>query len=355
MNEVDNLVGSFIELVQDIVLHRQSVSRDLLRCEHRAHIVVVLHFCSHVDTYLKGIILGTTVQSGKATEPQPWQPKQFRHGVTRMICVCEWGLVLSQLRDLRQLFVKRIESMAQAQQQPKVEESGVCLYACTVCNTVYSNVRESQGNSTFYRWGLREAASDYNTGTLHCVQGQVSVEGRCAQQPLHRVNLLGIRFGWDKKCYQLCARCSDCFVPDVDACTDWSGRGLLCSACTKAHRLALNTDPKHDFATTFVQTLDKRCAYCNESKNTDLHTHLYPYDLVLCYTHHSKAVRRRVEQAVAGKVGWRDYGTCDSKEATRAFLISLISRKKDDKHRRVVRQGVGAMKRNRQRNRQRKC
>lgn len=265
----------------------------------------------------------------------------------------EWQLPLAQLVQLRSLFEDRIDRMAETY-TGVIEESGVCLYVCVICNHVYSNVRESMSH-TFYKWGLREAGCDYSTGTLHCMRNCVSFQGRCSDTPLHRVNLLGIRFAWDKKAYQLCSRCGDVFVPDPQLCTDGSGRGLMCCACTEQHWTRLNTDPAFDKATAFVVALDRRCAYCNESKNLDDHTFLYPFDLVLCHSHHSKSTRWHVRQAVAGKTGWRDYGACRDRESTKEFLISLISGKRKERREKQMRRGVASMKRNRQKNRQKKC
>lgn len=265
----------------------------------------------------------------------------------------DWLLPLQQLVKLRALFYERIERTAESY-TGAIEESGVCLYVCTICNEVYSNVRESVGQ-TFYKWGLREASCNYTTGTLHCKQNCVSFQGRCSEVPLHRVNLLGIRFAWDTKAYQLCCKCGDVFVPTPDACTDWSGKGLLCCACTAVHRHRLNTDPAFDKASAFVVALDRRCAYCNESKNLDDKTFLYPFDLVLCHTHHSKTVRWHVRQSVKGVVGWHDYGQCRDRESTKAFLIRLISEKRRERRKKQMIRGVAAMKRNRQKNRQKKC
>lgn len=265
----------------------------------------------------------------------------------------EWELPLRQLVQLRSLFHDRLDRMAESY-TGAIEESGVCLYVCMICNEVYSNVRETMGQ-TFYKWGLREAGCDYNTGTLHCTRNEISFRGRCSDIPLHRVNLLGIRFAWNKKAYQLCCKCGDIFVPDPTICTDWSGKGLLCCACTAAHQNRLSTDPAFDKASAFVVTLDRRCAYCNESKNLDDKTFLYPFDLVLCHTHHSKTVRWHVRQAIKGVVGWHDYGQCRDKESTRSFLIRLISEKRRERRKKQMIRGVAAMKRNRQKNRQRKC
>ena len=126
----------------------------------------------------------------------------------------QWGLLPDQLRADRQLFVDRIaQTEAAFLRNPMIGETMAHLYACAVCSTVFSNVRDAHTSKRkYYRWGLRSAEYNYSTDTLHCYNNKVSHLGHCATTPLHRVNLLGVRFALEKKAYQLCARCADVCV-----------------------------------------------------------------------------------------------------------------------------------------------
>lgn len=260
-----------------------------------------------------------------------------------------WGLMLQQLRDDRQLFVDRIAQTAAAfAAHPMIEETSVHLYACSVCSTVFSNVRDAHSaQRKYYRWGLRSAEFNYMNDTLHCFNNKVSHLGHCATTPLHRVNLMGVRFALEKRAFQLCVKCGDIFSPTASTgeCTDWSGRGLICCECTRVFRKELCSGD-NDPAAAWIRQLPRDCVCCGALTRTVKHTYLYPFDLVVCYKHQN----RRLQAFVQGVMG-----QMHDREGAQKIIRDYWVRTRANKLHATVRKGLRAMRANRQKNRMRKC
>ena len=260
-----------------------------------------------------------------------------------------WSDLLAELHQCRAVIADRMQqTLAAFDANPVIEESSAHLYACSVCSTVYSNVRDAHSSQRmYYRWGLRSAEFNYIAGTLHCYNNKVSHLGHCATTPLHRVNLIGVRYALEKRAFQLCVKCGDIFHPTASTgeCTEWQGLGLMCCDCTAAHR-AKSSQGDNDPADVWLRALVRKCVCCEATTRTLKHTYLYPFDLVVCYRCHTK----RLLAFVRGQQS-KMYDYEGAQAMIRTFWVKSRLRRRHA----LVRKGAPAMKRNRQRNRQRKC
>jgi len=262
----------------------------------------------------------------------------------------QWGLLPDQLRADRQLFVDRIaQTEAAFNANPMIGETMAHLYACAVCSTVFSNVRDAHTSKRkYYRWGLRSAEYNYSTNTLHCYNNKINHMGHCATTPLHRVNLIGVRFALEKKAYQLCARCGDIMSPSASTgeCTDWGGQGLICYHCTRLYRKELSSG-ENDPAAVWFKQLGRDCVCCGAPTRTEKHTYLYPFDLVVCFKHANTRLLRFVKAVQASQMHDRE----SAQKTIRDYWVKTRAYK----WKAVARRGVRFMKANRQKNNQRKA
>jgi hypothetical protein len=261
-----------------------------------------------------------------------------------------WSLLLQQLRENREVFVQRKRATEAAfDAHPVIEETSVHLYACSVCSTVYSNVRDAHSSQrTFYQYGLRSAEFCYLTGTLHCSGNKVSHLGHCATTPLHRVNLIGVRYALERRAFQICVKCGCVHVPTASTgeCMEYQGKGTLCCECTRLYRAELLATDENDPAAVWFRQLDRRCVCCETPTRTQKHTYLLPFDLVLCYRHTNARILKLVRAAK---------GQMHDREGAQKMIRELFVRMRTNKRHALVRRGASAMRRNRQKARQRKA
>jgi hypothetical protein len=158
----------------------------------------------------------------------------------------------------------------------------VHLIFCPVCDSVYSLLREF--NSMYvnnYGYGLRDAIVEYTTDRLFCRRSKVNHRGRCDQQELCKIPLLGRILYFGGKNIMLCPQpaCGLPMVIDYRKCA-WTEYGPACCDCTfklESKRLDYG---QIDFMTV--------CAKCNmELTRTDT-IYLYPYGVALCQRHHKQ-------------------------------------------------------------------
>ena len=185
----------------------------------------------------------------------------------------------------------RIAADADSRGHALVEKAAVSLHFCPICSTIYSNVRMKYNPlvSKYYRYGLRRATLKYGgTGGTYCNNNVVNHKGSCHQQLLQSVNLLGLRYAFGKRVYQLCVRCADIMSPQGEPvyCED----GMLCCQCAREQKTAQEVDP----AEAFVTGLDRRCVCCATITTTNESTFLYPFGLCLCRHHGKPYITRHV-------------------------------------------------------------
>ena len=120
---------------------------------------------------------------------------------------------------------------------------------------------------------------------------------------------------------------------------------MMCCDCTAAHR-AKSSQGDNDPADVWLRALVRKCVCCEATTRTLKHTYLYPFDLVVCYRCHTK----RLLAFVRGQQS-KMYDYEGAQAMIRTFWVKSRLRRRHA----LVRKGAPAMKRNRQRNRQRKC
>lgn len=233
-----------------------------------------------------------------------------------------------------------------------VERTAVCLHFCDVCERVYSSVRDASTH-TFFGYGLVDAACDFLTGELYCADRRVTHRGVCATTPLTRVCLLGLRFQYARRVYQLCCGCSSIMSPpEADAASGSSSRcdddaelgGLLCHDCTTKKRDAQWSARE---ATYLAAELERCCCLCPPTAQISgvNGTHLYPHGLCLCRRHHSRHLAAHVELQEG----------LDTREATRAAIIAYHVASRQRRRQALQPQADRAMRRQRQRDRMRRA
>jgi hypothetical protein len=186
-----------------------------------------------------------------------------------------------------------------------IERTGCELHFCSVCDTIYSNVRDANNPllQRYYRHGLRNALRDYGTGLTYCKLNTVNHRGSCHDTVLSRVPLLGRRYALGKKVYQMCVCCSDIFVPDasVGGSCAYNDDGMMCCACTSAaaRTRALSATPSRSLVYTSTgELIDRQCMCCQALTTTPVSTFMYPHGTVLCRHHHKPFMVKLVRNAI---------------------------------------------------------
>lgn len=166
--------------------------------------------------------------------------------------------------------------------------------------------------------------------------------GRCAEIPLQRINLLGVRYAHEKRTYQLCCGCGDIMVPSQDGShcrfSPASG-GMLCCACSD--QLDEADSGGEDLPPSFLASLHRPCVICSTPTVSDKHTYLYPHGLCLCLRHHRKALVWRIARAPPEALATR--------ESTYAFIQHAVLARKQARKERAQPSANRAMKRSKQR------
>jgi hypothetical protein len=174
-----------------------------------------------------------------------------------------------------------------------IEHSAASLHYCSICGTVYSNVHDAHApHAKFYRYGLYNAVRDYTTGQVYCKRAKANHRGACRDTPLSSVCLLGVRYSFERKVYQLCVGCGDIMVPDTRSCHhDSASGGMLCCECSYVAKV---DETKTDTTARFLEGLDRTCVCCNKRA---VSPYLYPHGIVICHRHHSRFMMRKVSEA----------------------------------------------------------
>jgi hypothetical protein len=234
--------------------------------------------------------------------------------------------------------------------QGAIEQRSVCLHVCLICNKVHSNVRDPNSQfQRFYRFGLRGAACDYDTGEMYCEGRRVTRRGCCSDQPLAVICLLGLRYSFGKKVYQLCVGCSDVMVPDTTrgACIDdHELGGLLCCACSDERRKSKDARPD----SAVLEQLHRRCACCSVPTMSLHTTFVYPHGICVCNKHHTRFMDARVEEAIAAA----PEGSVNA-DFVRGVIQKVYLANKERKRKRAQPAANKRMRRQRQRDRQKRA
>jgi hypothetical protein len=194
----------------------------------------------------------------------------------------------------------------------KILESPLYLRFCKVCNKIYSLFRDHR--STFkneYLWGYRNAVVDYQTLEIYCKRHKENQRGKCGEEPLSKIPLLGHLLYFNGRCMMLCPQ-RGCGLPMVldFKYTFFNHLGPACSECTKKLRQPQATSITHD----------ARCLKCWQPTQKPGRTHLYPHGVVLCKRHHLTGLARFID----------DKEPVD-KATTEKLIIAYLQQRKIDK------------------------
>jgi hypothetical protein len=224
-----------------------------------------------------------------------------------------------------------------------VDASSLCLFYCGVCGEIYSHVQDeaSSVHYKYYRFGLGNVWHEYSTGQVFCSRNKVNHRGACISVPLVRVNLLGIRFAYQKKVYQLCVSCGSVMVPGGKRARD-CGVGELCKACSSVTE-DIVTVPLTEFK---EQMGDRRCCCCSRASLADSTTFMLVHGLIVC--------RHCFRKGVAYHFGRLDQKPSTVEEAQKMAIKWYVEKKNKDRCK-LVRQQKPQMARQKQRDRSRKA
>jgi len=178
-----------------------------------------------------------------------------------------------------------------------LESTSLYLYYCRVCDEIYSNVRDLDApeKKAYYRFGLDDPNVAYESVNCdpYCRQRKVNHRGACGDHPLVRVCLLGIRFAFGGREYQLCTGCCDIMALSTEGRNsyDYASGALQCNVCAKKQQLSWMTHERN----IILQLGNRRCVCCRKSAGLE-RGHLYPFNLCVCRRHHSKKMVQRVNE-----------------------------------------------------------
>ncbi len=221
------------------------------------------------------------------------------------------------------------------------ETSCLCLFYCGVCGEVYSHIQDetSSVHYKYYRFGLGNVWRDYETGEVYCSRNKVNHRGACDSSPLKRVNLLGIRFSFQKKVYQLCVQCAAIMVPGRSGKDN--GKGEMCRACSSVNQDVVTT-PLAEFKHTLPP---RQCCCCGRECKVDSTTYLLVFGLMVCRHCFRRGVSYHFQRSPP----------CATLVDAKALAVKWYIERKLREHSRLVRQQKPGMARQKQRDRGRKA
>lgn len=178
------------------------------------------------------------------------------------------------------------------EQERIVLDLSLSLVFCKVCDTDYSLIRVFPNPHTgkkvytqYYRHGFRDAVVDYETNELYCKRNRCNVKGRCPDQPLQQVPILGQAMLKNGKCILICPLCG--LKMELDLAQTWySPLGVACADCTKQHR----ENPRELARLQALYPVEQKrnCFKCFAQLKTATEVHLLPADGVYLCKHCSK-------------------------------------------------------------------
>jgi hypothetical protein len=291
---------------------------------------------------LRGII--HVLQEGSCTKREKLRlmvlmKRADRHGYNLLHIAAEL------LRDIRNIYYMRLlpihyfRYQLEAIQQRYGLKAGVVLEDplyfrfCKVCDKVYSLTRDFHSvYKNDYSFGYRDAEVDYNTLDIYCRRDKSNERGRCKDQPLAMIPLLGHMLHFNGKCYILCPQ-PFCGLPMVVNPMEslYTERGPACVECTAKIRLQ-----RPDSKTLGLPAHDARCVYCLGPPSKPVNSFLYPFGLVLCKKHNIRGMAAYIrkkkpqskEEATACIVHYTTQRRAEKREAKLPMMKKMLARRK---------------------------
>jgi hypothetical protein len=184
-----------------------------------------------------------------------------------------------------------------------IPSTACTIYYCSVCQTIYSIIRDFMYNSRqSHEYGVLNALVDHDTGHMYCKNNVTNGIDSCKDTPLVSINILGLMMRIKDQPIMLCPQLH-CGSPMVysNQCT-WTERGPCCSKCT----VKKNSDfsVKLDTASSLLdQVFDKSdpttypdCAICGSSLCSLGKMFWYPESVIVCCYHTSSSIQKKFKE-----------------------------------------------------------
>lgn len=191
--------------------------------------------------------------------------------------------------------IKAAQARTKFQLKNVLYPSAVHFVFCSACNRVYSLLR-AFANLKFqpYRFGWRDVVFEYSTNMMYCRRHKVTPRGRCDNQPLWQLNLLGKMLIFENKMIMICPQpnCGCMMELDPERCK-FTEYGPACCDCT------LKLD---EYADDYKQLMisygerEKKCALCPTELANFNACYMYPCDTFLCNKHHFPRFKLLIEE-----------------------------------------------------------
>jgi hypothetical protein len=196
----------------------------------------------------------------------------------------------------------------------KLLDSALVFRYCKVCDRVYSLLCDFHSvYKNEYTWGLRDAVTDYTTLEVYCKSDKTNHRGRCRDQPLGKVPLLGNLLFFNGRTILLCPQeaCGQPMVLDTHK-SFYNERGPSCKTCTLKLQ---QTIPVSDAYNT-----KRQCINCFSQPSKPQNTFLYQHGVAVCRKHHA-----------SGLTAYMTEQTPVDKKQTEQLIIAYIKQKKEDR------------------------
>jgi hypothetical protein len=180
----------------------------------------------------------------------------------------------------------------------QIFDNDVAFVFCDICGHIYSNIRDANSAYTnTYSHGMREPSVDFLTGKIYCGRKRKTYAGRCGEQELARIPMIGEVLYFRLKTLMICPQlnCHMLMAFDSKQKTPivWNERGPACQACSvKLGKPMLAYQQLRE--TYQSKDADIECVLCygEEMKDRLIKTpykraRIYPGGMHLCPTHHS--------------------------------------------------------------------
>jgi hypothetical protein len=190
-------------------------------------------------------------------------------------------------------------------------DSMIYFVYCKVCGAIYSLLRDFHTvYKQNYSYGYRDAVVDYDTDEIYCNRSGSNHIGKCAEEPLTHVFLLGQVIQYQNKTILLCPQvgCGMPMVLDSAYCL-FNERGVACCDCTRSLHAERYNKREVDLMDKFVAdtNVSVTCAMCSVSLLLPSQMYWYPFNIILCKNHSSVSSVRRYNDEMMMKFADGNY------------------------------------------------
>ena len=203
--------------------------------------------------------------------------------------------IIGQMKAAQSVFKETIES-------PHAVYDSFDFLWCSVCNSLYSMVREYKASFLkTYRHGYRDAIATYKDDHLYCWRNKTNVIGSCKLIPLIRFSLFGLVYHIDGKDVLACGTCCCPQVADVDLCY-YNENGMMCAKCAES---AGTLEIIEEQRLQEIESKLRKCVICEVELKSAASSYYYHEDVYVCSRHQHKYVIKKIkEQMELDECNW---------------------------------------------------